>query len=71
MPDAMYTAFADGEREIASPDLIGAARDVVPLSKTAAETFAQRRDWARGRMQRATSDETQTDPKTNVRNLDL
>ncbi len=72
VPDALFMAFADNEREIGSADLIAAARTVVPLSKTAAETFQKRREWAAGRMQPATSKtlDEQSAP-SGVRALDL
>lgn len=70
VPDAMFTAFADNEREIVSSDLIAAAHTVVPLSKTAAETFQKRREWAAGRMQPASS-AIPTLSTPGVRALDL
>jgi SpoVK/Ycf46/Vps4 family AAA+-type ATPase len=49
VPDALFGAFADGEREITTDDLVEAAKSVVPLSKTAAEKIARLREWAAGR----------------------
>lgn len=49
VPDAMFTAFADGERGITTEDLTAAARTIVPLSKTSAEKIGRLREWARGR----------------------
>ena len=72
VPDAMFAAFADGEREIATVDLIAAAKTVVPLSKTAAEKIACLREWAKGRARPATSNVTEIGgQKTRVRALDL
>lgn len=45
VPEAMYTAFADGEREIGAIDLFAAAGDVVPLSKTAKAKVDALRSW--------------------------
>lgn len=58
VPDALFTAFNDGEREITTADLLAAAKTVVPLTKTAAEKITKLREWARGRARPATSAET-------------
>lgn len=55
VPDALYAAFADGARPVLGGDLLRAARDVVPLSRTAAEKIAKLREWARGRARPASS----------------
>ncbi len=55
VPDALYVAFADGEREITTDDLLQAAKTVVPLSKTAAEKITRLREWAVGRARPATT----------------
>ncbi len=57
VPEAMFTAFADGAREITEDDLIKAAKTVTPLSKTAAEKIARLRKWAEGRARSATVSE--------------
>jgi hypothetical protein len=49
VPDALFSAFADGGREIATADLVEAAKNVVPLSVTAAEKIARLREQAAGR----------------------
>lgn len=54
VPDALFTAFGDGAREITTGDLVEAAKTVVPLSKTAAEKIARLRTWANGRARPAT-----------------
>lgn len=60
VPDALFTAFADGEREIRTSDLTEAAGSVVPLAKTAAEQVQALRDWAKGRARSASAPETTT-----------
>lgn len=55
VPDAMFAAFNDGEREVEVEDLIAAAETVVPLTKTAAEKIKELREWARGRARPASS----------------
>lgn len=70
VPEALFTAFADGEREIATNDLIEAAKKVVPLSKTAAEKIAKLREWATNRARPASLPEAKTEERT-VRALDL
>lgn len=57
VPDALYKAFADGERDVTSTDLVEAARAVVPLSKTATEKIEAVRKWAEGRARRASNPE--------------
>ena len=70
VPDALFTAFADGGREINTEDLIDAARTVVPLSKTAAEKIAKLRDWAAGRARPASAPEV-VEAKQRARALDI
>jgi MoxR-like ATPase len=55
VPEAMFSAFADGERELATDDLIRAAESVVPLSKTSAEKLNALRAWSKGRTRPATT----------------
>jgi hypothetical protein len=71
IPDALFAAFNDGQREPEIDDLIEAAGSVVPLSKTAAEKIATLRNWANGRARRATSVETETKARSSTRALDL
>lgn len=53
IPEALFTAFADGAREPTTADLLDAARDVVPLSKIASEKIKALREWAQGRARSA------------------
>lgn len=55
VPDALFTAFNDGEREIEHKDLLEAAKRTVPLSKTAEEKIAKLRQWAQGRARYASA----------------
>jgi hypothetical protein len=71
VPDALFAAFADDVREINTADLIKAARDVVPLSKTAAEKIERLRAWAKGRARFATSSVTEIAYPKRTRALDL
>lgn len=76
IPDALYSAFNDGEREIATRDLLQAASTVVPLTKTAAEKIDKLREWAAGRARPATSAAvetavTPTSRKPQVRSIDI
>jgi hypothetical protein len=70
VPDALFTAFADGERPITTADLVAAASTVVPLSKTAAEKINTLRNWATGRARLASTPETDAPTKAG-RSLDL
>ena len=58
VPEALFAAFADGERSLTSKDLLTAARAVVPLSKTAKEKLESLRSWATGRARPASTPET-------------
>jgi len=57
VPDAMFTAFADGEREVDANDIVRAARDVTPLAETAKDKIQKMRDWAKGKARPATTPE--------------
>lgn len=57
VPDALFTAFADGAREVTTADLVAAARTVVPLSRTASEKIDALRAWASGRARHASTPE--------------
>ena len=71
VPDALFTAFNDGQREPLADDLLQAARTVVPLSKTAAEKISNLRSWANGRARRATSIDAESKTRSTSRALDL
>ncbi len=73
VPDALFAAFADGEREITAEDLIAAARTVVPLARTAKERIEKLREWAASRARPATTPAivAETSPGAAVRALDL
>lgn len=57
VPDAMFAAFSDGERELSCTDLRFAAKSVVLLSKTAGEKIESLRDWAKSRTRPASEPE--------------
>jgi SpoVK/Ycf46/Vps4 family AAA+-type ATPase len=57
VPDALFTSFADGERELTDVDLRHAAKSVVPLSKTAADKINALREWAKSRTRLASRPE--------------
>lgn len=69
VPDAMFVAFADGERAVTTTDLLAAARVVVPLSKTASARIEELRAWAKGRARPASAPETSSDSASRA--LDL
>lgn len=68
VPSAMLVAFADNARPIATADLVDAARNVVPLTKTAGEKIEKLRAWAKGRARPASSPEEMSN--TNSRFAD-
>lgn len=59
VPEAMFAAFADGEREIRTADLLAAASVTVPLAKTAGDKIGALRQWAAGRARMASTPEAQ------------
>lgn len=69
VPDAMFTAYNDGGREITAKDLQAAAKTVVPLKETAADKIARLREWAKGKARPATSSDTKVEGR--VRALDI
>lgn len=56
VPDALFAAFADGQRAPTTADLLAAADTVTPLVSTAAEKIDRLRTWAKGRARPATTD---------------
>lgn len=70
VPEAMYTAFAEGERETTTADLLRAAAATVPLARTAAEKIDKLRAWAKGRARNASTTTTST-PAGTARALDI
>lgn len=70
VPDALYTAFADGARAVETGDLLKAAATVVPLSKTAADKIQGLREWAKGKARPASSPEN-AGMEDRTRALDL
>lgn len=58
--DAMFVAFSDNARDIETRDLVAAARDVVPLAKTAADKIGALRQWAKGKARNASTPEDTT-----------
>ena len=71
VPEAMFAAFADGEREITTADLVKAARNTVPLSQTSAEKIDALRKWAKGRARPATSSTQADQAAPRVMQLDM
>jgi SpoVK/Ycf46/Vps4 family AAA+-type ATPase len=58
VPDALFAAFADEQREITTADVLAAVATVVPLSKTSADKIEDLRAWAKGRARNAGETET-------------
>jgi len=68
VPDAMFIAFADGEREITTADLVAVSQSIVPLAKQAEKKIAALRAWAKGRARPAGTIEEE---KPQLRAVDL
>ena len=71
VPEAMFAAFADGERDIEIRDLLQAAKKVVPLTRQASEKIAALRKWASERARPATSPASDGEAVEQRRTLDL
>jgi AAA+ superfamily predicted ATPase len=72
VPDALFAAFNDGERELTTDDLLAAAKSVVPLSRTASEKIEKLREWASGRARPATTPTKEAASEAlSARRLDL
>jgi ATPase family associated with various cellular activities (AAA)/AAA+ lid domain len=69
VPSAMLVAFADGARPITTADLVEAARNVVPLTKTAGEKIDKLRAWAKGRARPASTPEESTNMGSRLADL--
>lgn len=57
IPDALFTAFEDGARDLTVMDVLSVASSVTPLSKTAKEKIDGLRAWAQGRARLASAPE--------------
>ncbi len=55
VPSGMFRAFADGERELSTDDLIAAADATTPISKSRAADIADLREWASSRTRPAST----------------
>jgi hypothetical protein len=55
VPEALYVAFEDGQRQIEARDLLTAARDRVPASQSASDQISRLRAWASGKARPASS----------------
>lgn len=72
IPEAMYAAFADGKRPLATQDLVAAAKRTVPLSQTMKEKIDALREWAKTRARAASLPEATTaSAAARGRKLDL
>ena len=71
VPDALFAAFADGERELTTTDLLKAAQATVPLSKTAGEKLEDLKKWAVGRARPASTPESGVWADGRWQNLDV
>jgi hypothetical protein len=72
VPDAMFAAFNDGAREVTTDDLLLAAKNVVPLAKTASEKIESLRKYWSGRARPATTVTVEAPRKgVKARQLDL
>jgi hypothetical protein len=49
VPEAMFTAFQDGGREITTNDLLAVAKEIHPISKTAEDKIKKLREWQKER----------------------
>lgn len=71
VPESMFTAFADGEREVCTADFVQAIGATVPLARTAPEKIEALRRWAKERARRASSIDAGPDASGGARVLDI
>lgn len=70
VPEAMFTAFGDGGRDVLTRDLLAAAAVTTPLAKTAKEKITKLREWSTGRARPASTPEA-AKPSQRLRALDI
>lgn len=70
IPDALFTSFADGERELTEADILAAVARTVPLARTSSEQIEALRKWAKGRARPASKLRAEQ-AATTTRNLDI
>src|SRR5262249_10823620 len=70
VPDALFAAFNDGEREINTMDLLAAAKNLTPLAKSAAAKIEALRTGGKANARAASLPEQQTTTRSK-RVLDL
>jgi hypothetical protein len=59
VPEAMYTAFGDGKRQITTDDLLHTAREVVPMARTQSEKITRLREtWSNRAKPASRADDT-------------
>ena len=63
VPEALYAAFDDDERELTVADLEAQAAEVVPLSETARERIDAIREWSKGRARPASDPEVKSESR--------
>lgn len=71
VPEALFRAFDDNEREITTADLLACAKDVVPLAKTASEKITDLRKWAKGNARPATRPESLSPTEAKGRQIEI
>lgn len=71
VPEAMFTAFNDGAREITTEDLLLAAESVVPLSVTMGEKLGEIRKFMEGKSLNASKPEQAVQSRGKKEVLDL
>jgi hypothetical protein len=70
--DAMFSAFADGAREVTTDDIVSAVGKIIPLSRTSGEKIEQLRTTWSSRARLATRPDAGTpQAQKNVRTLDF
>jgi SpoVK/Ycf46/Vps4 family AAA+-type ATPase len=57
VPDALFRAFSDGERELGAKDVLAAVKEVTPLASTAADKISALQNWAKGKARFASTPE--------------
>lgn len=71
VPEAMFTAFSDGEREITTDDMLTAVKGVVPLSQTKEKEIEALRKWGEKNARRSSAVDEVKPAAKPVRVLDM
>lgn len=71
IPDAMFEAFNDGNRDVTTEDILGAAKAVIPQARSAQDRISELRKWVTEGRARSASTDYQASIQTEGRDIEL